>query len=280
MDLSHAIFVYLEWKEVDRPAAGRYYKKPLLDFAEHVGKHLEAVAMGDIMLFKKFISGKFAPSTCWYYVTVLRGFLTYWQEEGIVTMNVRRISLPRFRLNPYHAVTEEEFDLIDGYLETEPENFANRQKRLIVRLLWETGLRVSELCGIKHGNIQSGKVQVDTEKNDLRRWVFWSAETSQLLETFLAERRKYLGHTLFTTTNGAMNPKCVQRMVKDVTARLGIGNVVPHSFRHGKAHRILRKGGSLVDVQHILGHKNVLSTQRYTQWEPTELSERAERFLT
>ena len=238
--------------------------------------------MEDIVEYKNKIKTTYSETSCSYNVGIVKGFLKYWFEEGVVKINPERIKVPRFRINPYHAVIDLEFHMFDDFLDTEPDNFANLQRRLIIRFLWETAVRVSELCEIEWADIDTSRnsLLIDTKKNEQKRWIFWSTITHQLLTKFIQQRRQYNGKTLFVTIEGPMTPKCIQRMLHSICKTLGITkHIVPHGFRHGRAHHIIKQGGSVVDVQHILGHKNPLSSHRYLNWNEQEVRERAEYFL-
>jgi site-specific recombinase XerD len=170
-----------------------------------------------------------------------------------------------------------------------PIDFWELQKLVIVRILYETGVRVSELCDLNISDIDPEKSStvIRTKKTAKMRQIFWSVETHLFIREFL-EQRKILNSTpaffvakfLDGTPTKRMTVRTVQRIIKSLCFKSGIGKQIsPHSFRHGKAHRILDLGGNTKQVQAILGHQSPMSSFTYMQWNDKELEDAAKMFL-
>ena len=169
-------------------------------------------------------------------------------------------------------------------------HFNGKRDKLLIRLLWETGVRVSELCDLDITDIdpQNAMTVIRTKKTDRKRQIFWSEETHRLLLEYLKERRVknhspalFIG-THFSYTTKRFTCRAVQRSVKYFADRAGLEKKIsPHSFRHGKAHNILAKGGSVKHIQAILGHseKNPAASFTYLQFDNKEMEQYAKRYL-
>lgn len=277
MILAYAIVKFLEWKSLSRPRAGECYKKPLLDFLP--GKELEAITLDDIVNYAHQVKERYSQTSYSYRMTILRGFIKYWYDRGVINLRPSLIEIPRYRMNPYKAVSELDFHVMDDFLDTEPDNFANQQKRLIIRFLWETGVRVSELCELQYRNLESCKCLIYNKKNFRQDWIFWSELTQILLDNFLTERKKYNGTSLFSTYEGDMSIRAVQRFIREICVQLNLPHYVAHSFRHGRAHYILKKGGDVKSIQSVLRHTNPVSSFRYLHLSEQETGDRARKFL-
>jgi site-specific recombinase XerD len=77
----------------------------------------------------------------------------------------------------------------------------------------------------------------------------------------------------------AISTRSVERIVKSCCKIAGVSNIVPHSFRHGTAHNILERGGTVADVQKTLGHRSPLSSMKYLQYSDREHERRSKMFF-
>lgn len=134
------------------------------------------------------------------------------------------------------------------------------EERLVVWTLLDTGLRVSELCGLTRENIlwQQGCLRIKGKggpfgKKTKARVVPVSRRVMTLLEAYFALRDKM-----------PLGTRAVQKLVKDVANRAGITkDVTPHVLRHTWATLSLQKGVSLAALQRALGHDRLETTAIY-----------------
>ncbi len=146
----------------------------------------------------------------------------------------------------------------------------NIRHRLLLKLLYSSGLRVSEAVSLKKeeidekekmGMVRSGKGRKD------RHFI--------LSESFLEEYRRYLKKLarknisspyLFATKIGHITTKMAQKAVKEAALRAGITKrVFPHALRSSFATHLLENGTDIRIIQELLGHSNLATTQRYTK---------------
>jgi len=166
-----------------------------------------------------------------------------------------------------------------------PRYLTGHRNRMLLRLMLDTGLRLSEAINLRWRDIDlnSGKVMVRQGKGAKDR-TLWTSEDN--LAALIAWRERQLADCagapaiVFTTkAGGALGPRYVQRMVKRYAEKAGIEkNVHPHTLRHSFATDFYRDTTSLRHVQKALGHVSVATTQIYTHIVDEELEEALKSF--
>ncbi|GAA1007898.1 hypothetical protein GCM10009551_088700 [Nocardiopsis tropica] len=139
-------------------------------------------------------------------------------------------------------------------------------------LLYATGIRVSELCGLDVGSVdQARRVIRVIGKGNKERTVPYGAPAADVLRRWLDEARPRLvgeksGAALFLGARGGrLDPRQARTVVHQVTASVPGGReVAPHGLRHTAATHLLDGGADLRVVQELLGHSSLATTQLYT----------------
>ena len=144
----------------------------------------------------------------------------------------------------------------------------------MMELLYATGLRVSECCGLDLDDIdraryQTPLVNVRRGKGNKARQVPLGGAADRALATYLPARRQLGAHdqALFVNASGErLTPRSVQRMTKRWAIASGIhAKATPHGMRHSFATHLLDDGADLRSIQDMLGHASLSSTQIYTK---------------
>lgn len=142
--------------------------------------------------------------------------------------------------------------------------------RAMVELLYGTGIRVSELCGIDVDDVDRVRRTVRvTGKGDKQRTVPFGGPAGAALDDWLAVRSQLAtpaaGAALFVGARGRrVDPRTVRSVVHRLTALAGVPDLAPHGLRHSAATHVLEGGADLRAVQELLGHASLATTQRYT----------------
>ncbi len=144
--------------------------------------------------------------------------------------------------------------------------------RLIVEMLYATGIRVSELCGLDVDDIdQSRKVLRVLGKGDKERTVPFGGPAADSLTAWLDRGRPHLavegsGAALLLGARGRrIDPRQVRTVVhQTMSAGPGAPDIGPHGLRHSAATHLLEGGADLRVVQELLGHSTLATTQLYT----------------
>ncbi|GAB2786999.1 tyrosine recombinase XerC [Rhabdobacter roseus] len=179
--------------------------------------------------------------------------------QGLSSLKTRR-KLPAFVEEKAMTLLFEEVPF--------PEGFAGLRDRLLLELLYGTGMRLSELIGLEVG-------QVDTESRLIRvmgkrakqRLIPISPSLARLLERYLPERvpDESTPALLLTDSGKATYPVFVQRTVKKyLSAVTTLQQKSPHVLRHTYATHLLNRGADLNAIKELLGHANLAATQIYT----------------
>lgn len=150
----------------------------------------------------------------------------------------------------------------------------------VLELLYATALRVSELCGLSHLDLDLRERTVRvTGKGNKQRVVPFGAPAAHALREYAERARPALAHrassadpqrdapdSFFLSDRGdALNPSAVYRLVsRELAQEPGSGPRGPHTFRHSAATHLLNGGADLRVVQELLGHASLGSTQVYT----------------
>ncbi len=147
--------------------------------------------------------------------------------------------------------------------------------RAILELLYATGIRVSELCGLNQSDIDHSRQVVRVfGKGGKERAVPYGHPARDALDTWLRLGRPTLAGTapakaardaLFLGLKGGrLQPTVVRRIVATAAQAAGLPHTKPHDLRHSAATHLLDGGADLRAVQELLGHSSLSSTQIYT----------------
>jgi integrase/recombinase XerD len=212
------------------------------------------------------------PATLARKVSSARRFFGYLREQGLVQNNpAAGYRAPR--LARYHPdyLTVEEIEQILKATEVDPR-LAVRD-RAMIELLYGCGLRISELAGLRVGDIEfeAGFVKV-IGKGNKQRLVPMGEFARKAVEQYLDDpvRSKFPGsgsHPIFVNRSGSSLSRVgLWKVVRKLVLRAGIAKAVtPHTFRHSFATHLLAGGADLRTVQEMLGHADISTTEIYTQ---------------
>ncbi|MGW5052197.1 tyrosine recombinase XerC [Actinokineospora sp. NPDC004072] len=142
----------------------------------------------------------------------------------------------------------------------------------IVEMLYATGVRVAELCGLDIDDVDRAKRLVRVVgKGDKERVVPFGAPAAAAVGLWLDKGRQTLARDYsppavwLGARGGRLQPASVRRIVRDaVEAVSGVPGVGPHGMRHSAATHLLERGADLRSVQELLGHATLSTTQLYT----------------
>ncbi len=200
-------------------------------------------------------------------LATLRSFRRYLGRRGVTGVvmgpDLKGPRLPK-RLPPFLS-KEDLARLLDG--PGWDENGPGARDRAVVELLYGTGIRLSELVGLRVRDLarSSGLLLVRGKGNKERRVPVGSAARAAL-DRYLADRgASDPDAPLFAGRNGPISPRTVQRIVTRHLRRIASrARLSPHLLRHTFATHLLDNGAELRAVQELLGHASLASTQVYT----------------
>lgn len=205
------------------------------------------------------------------FLSSLKRFYVYGVREGLLSEDpTTLIEAPK--LGRPLPITLSEKD-VEALLQAPDIDVAlGFRDRTMLELLYATGLRVSELVGLKLSqiNFRQGLVRV-TGKGNKDRLVPVGEEALIWLQDFIAEKRLEIlrqkkTDVVFPTTRGTgMTRQAFWHVIKRYAGVAGIKQIIsPHSLRHAFATHLLNHGADLRVVQLLLGHSDLSTTQIYT----------------
>jgi integrase/recombinase XerD len=225
-----------------------------------------------------------SPRSIARHVATLRSFYGYLAREGVIAGDPAEfLSAPKqWSTLPKYLNRED----VDRLLAAPPEGKASGiRDRAMLEMLYATGVRVSELCGLELAAIerQMGLLRV-IGKGNKQRVVPFGESAGQALDRYLAEARPRLlkgraSRHLFVTARGAaMTRQSFWVLLRKHGRSVGIFHrLTPHVVRHSFATHLLEGGADLRSVQIMLGHADISTTQVYTHVARTRLRETVDR---
>ena len=142
----------------------------------------------------------------------------------------------------------------------------NKKHQLMIQLLYSAGLRVSELLNLKVKDLELTECQgwVRGGKGNKDR-PFIIAESIKIKLSNWTKKLSPKEH-IFTSSNGKMSSSSIRMILKKAAKKARISkNVHPHTLRHSFAHHLSNRGHAAIEIQPLLGHKNIETTLIYTK---------------
>lgn len=247
------------------------YKEDLKQFEDFVkNKDISLLKRDDITDFISSLSNKgLMTSTIIRRATCIRCFYLFLAKEGKIDISLTGLYLPKGEKHLPNVLTSEEVEnLLDCFDLTNPGEIRDKA---MMETMYASGLRVSELLSLERGNINAVQGYLKIKgKGNKERIVPIGDYALEYLDKYVKEvRSKNPGaKTKYMFLNNKGEPVSRQyfwRQVKKYAARAGIEiNISPHTLRHSFATHLLENGANLRQVQEMLGHSKIETTQIYT----------------
>jgi integrase/recombinase XerC len=217
-------------------------------------------------------------------VSGLRAFYLYLRKQGHVATNpFTGLSLPKLdRPLPKFLSESQMRSLLNApillWKDGQFGEFEAFRDSLILELLYGGGLRVSELCGLNHGQVElSQGVARVVGKGRKERLCPLGPVAVQCLKVFVQRfdlEAAFDAPVVCTRRGRRMEPRQIQKLLKIHLAAAGLPlDMTPHKLRHSFATHMLDEGADLRAVQELLGHANLSTTQIYTHVSIARLKE-------
>lgn len=223
-----------------------------------------------------------------YHVIALRSFLRWLVKNDIKTLAPEKIDVPKGESQSLKFLT---IDQVERLL-AQPtlSSISGLRDKALLETLFSTGLRVSELIKLNRDRLNFKTKEVGViGKGGRARVVFLSKRAIKWLQRYFQARDdswrpafiRYSGKVLIANQGEQMRltVRSVQRIVSKYVkqARLPV-QITPHGLRHSFATDLLESGANLREVQEMLGHKNIATTQIYTHVTNRQLRKVHEEF--
>lgn len=259
------------------PATVRAYRSDLADLERSV----DGAELGDIdvELLREWLwtatrRGD-ARSTIARRTAAVRGFFAWALERQLLSEDpsLRLIAPKRGRTLPMVATEDAVTGLLDGLAAAASDGDpAFLRDHAILEMLYGTGVRVSELCGLDVDDLDRDRRTARvTGKGAKERVVPFGGAADRALDAYLVRGRPVLSarggadHALFLGARGGrIGPRAVYALVQRLLGPVLGDAVGPHALRHSAATHLLDGGADLRTVQELLGHASLGTTQIYT----------------
>jgi len=263
------------WLHGRSPHTVRAYAADAARFRAGAGKPLAEVSLADVQRFADSLAG-LGPAGRYRALSALKSLLAFAHRIGYLPFDVGRVlRLPGVRNRLAERILAEA-DL-HRILALEPA----ARNRAMLTLLYASGMRVSELCGLCWRDLQpaaeGGQVAVFGKGGRTRS--VHLPEQAWVLVTGLRRAADGPDDPVFRSrkkrNGGGLRPAAVWRVVRSAARRAGIETAVsPHWLRHAHASHALDRGAPIHLVQATLGHASIATTGRYLHARPKESSGR------
>lgn len=290
MKFKEGIDQFIEWKGISNEASTvRGYAQDLKIFCLLLhNKPVEDITLDDVIgCISDMQEAGWTQAALMRKCMALRKFLEFMRMTGHDTLQKELIPIPKPEFTMPRVATEENYKKILSAIPGHRKDPRHIRNRAIIRLLWDSGMRVGELASLNTDDIdlKAMKGFVRTEKNRGSRPfrpIFWTDATNRCLKLWMAKRdylapptEKALFISCVSWRKGQrLTSKGVAEALRRCSNRANLPYMNAHSFRHHMGHEIIKKGGSNSDVANILGHASLLSTLTYTQLSSKEVEDR------
>ena len=205
-------------------------------------------------------------------ISALRGLFNFLLADGIITHNpLEDIEIPKYSPPVPEVLSEQE---VLELLQLPNGSKTSLRDRMILELLYATGLRVSELIKLKKSDINlDGGFVIASGKRSKERVVPLNIYSKNTIKAYLEEEKPQGAYLLPNKRGGMLTRQAIWKIIRKYATKMARDNVSPHTMRHTFATHLLEGGADLRSVQILLGHEDISTTQIYTHVDSKRLRE-------
>ncbi|HJJ95916.1 MAG TPA: tyrosine-type recombinase/integrase [Methanocorpusculum sp.] len=210
-----------------------------------------------------------SPTSIRQYNSAMSSFYKYLVKQDIMDVNpMDKVDRPKSKDRELKYLRHKE---VMEFIEKLKQYGNGNRNSLIVRTIYATGMRISEICSmeVSHINFEEGTIKVLHGKGDKFRVVFCDSDTLQLISEYLDGRNS---GPVFESTRGV---GISARMVQHFFNLYAPEGITPHKIRHSYASELYSRSHNIRVVQENLGHTSIKTTEIYVH---TNISERKESY--
>lgn len=209
------------------------------------------------------------PATIKWRLAAVGSWLRFLRRHSLFERDLMaKMTAPRLpkRLPVFFRESETEHLYDEGLF---GDDFQGQRNRLLLRLLYETGIRRAELTGLRENSVDFSAMTLKVlGKRNKERLIPIEIELAHNISEYISLKHQngYGAEWLFVNSKGAqMSGDNVYYVVKKYMSLLSNADrVSPHVFRHSFATHILDEGGNIRAIQELLGHESLATTEQYT----------------
>ncbi len=265
------------------------YRRDLVRFGTWLGeRRIPQLTIRDLSDYAAWLHEQhLAPASIARHIVALRMFFRYLQLEGVLTENLAELLGSQKLWQRIPAVLSPR--QIEAFLAAPNRRDPYwRRDRALLELLYATGCRASEVSNLLVRDLQlEERYCLCQGKGSKQRLTPLGQKAVLALQVYLAEERPKLAApaphpppwVLISRRGRRLRREAIWEIVKKYAARAGIpANISPHTLRHSFATHLLAGGADLRQVQEMLGHASIATTQIYTHVDQSRLKKVHQRF--
>lgn len=258
------------WLDGKAPETQKMYRRYANSFLNYLGKPIHLATLQDLVNWRLTFKGC-SNSTIKNITSVVKSLFSFASQMGILPVNV---AAPFTQVKSGQDTVNEKI-LTEFQVQSMIAFEKNQRNRLILRLLYSGGLRVSEISQLKWKDLKprenGGQVTV-YGKGGKTRTILVKADLWNELQNLRGSRHDQDAVFKSRKQAGHLNRFQLHKIVKAAGERIGIKGVSPHWLRHSHASHSLDRGAPIHLVQQSLGHASVATTSRYLHSRPNDCS--------
>jgi integrase/recombinase XerD len=287
--MEEQIEAFIEYLATQKHYAGNTlmaYRNDMLQFHQFVmteRPYTSSWARVDTLLLQAFLldlkARGYSTASIARKIAALKSFYYYLTEKRLMATNpTLQLEPPRVNKQPPRALTEAQVTALLA-APAEPSQKGLRD-RAMLEVMYSTGIRVTELVtlDVRDVDLEAGSLRIGSGARE--RYVPLTERAQLALHEYITRSRSGYGALLdegplFVNPRGeALTRQGVWLILKQYVAQAGIETpVTPHSLRHSFAAHRLAQGSSLQDIQRMLGHAHLSTTQVYNRSRPAALTD-------
>ena len=240
--------------------------KDFITYCDNNGVNYLSLNKDDIINYLKFLDDqKLSNKSIGTILSSLRCFYSYLLDNGYINLNIfKLISNPKLEKKLPSFLSYEEIRIVLDSIDT--DNILSIRNKMIIELLYATGIRVSELRNIKINDIDFNNKSIKVfGKGSKERIVFFGDYAYDAIKLYLDNGELKSEYLILNNKGKQISVRGIELIIKNVIDKACIKTKVsPHTFRHTFATHMLNNGCPLKSVQELLGHASLSSTEIYT----------------
>jgi len=257
LTITEAIDDFTEYLTVERNCPDttiRAYRLDIRQMADFLGdKPAIEVTMADLRGWIEHLHGTMSPASIGRKIATARTYFRFGIREGWAKDNpAKQLDMPRRDQILPKVLTEQQIvEILDLA--------APGRDRAMLEVMYAGGLRVAELVGLNLEDVDLDSCTVKVfGKGGRERMCPIGQKAVDAIMVYLKTRRLLPGPLFQNYKGNRLSDRSVRTIVKK------LGDATPHTLRHSYATHLLNHGAGIRDVQELLGHKSIVSTQVYT----------------
>lgn len=251
------------------------------------------ITLRNIENWKTYLRNTPTPKTSIYYnqkptlslstiqskITALKSFTKFINLIHNTWLDYRRIETKKIKSDYIQVITENEFNQLFNFIwDYEKYKINSLRFQLLINIWYKSWLRLSEMLGLTVSEIKKKEIKIVGKGNKSRR-VFFTNSTLWILDDYLVERSKpiprtwkiekksdfvFISHNSWYDYGNVIKKNTVCEIMKKYSDKLDIGKrITVHTLRHSYATRLLESWFNIREIQELLGHTDIKTTEWY-----------------